>query len=204
VLERAHPVCASPTNCNDPSRSFLYSSTKRTLRLLVLGTKINIQGKINSAFWFIPVIDKKSYRCACDVPAHNYTYSWEPKLDWSAVYAGSAEINKYFNDFAAKYGLDKYIKMNHQVIGAKWDDKKGQWDVQILDLVSGNTINNSCDILVNASGILNAWRWPAIPGIAKYKGKLLHSANWDASVELEGKHVGLIGNGYVYVIPTVC
>ncbi|KAL4939223.1 hypothetical protein BDV06DRAFT_225194, partial [Aspergillus oleicola] len=37
--------------------------------------------------------------CACDVPAHNYTYSFEPKWDWSANYAGSEEIFKYFSDF---------------------------------------------------------------------------------------------------------
>ncbi|RFU26005.1 hypothetical protein B7463_g10330, partial [Scytalidium lignicola] len=154
-----------------------------------------------SGTWY----ENKYPGCACDVPAHNYTYSWEPKLDWSSVYARSAEIKKYFNDFAAKYGLDKYIKTNHQVVSAKWDDEKGQWHVQILDVRSGNTINDSCDILVSASGILNAWRWPAIPGLDQYKGKLIHSANWDDSVELEGKHVGLIGNGSsgIQILPAI-
>jgi cation diffusion facilitator CzcD-associated flavoprotein CzcO len=140
---------------------------------------------------------KGSHSCACDVPAHNYTFSWEPKLDWSAVYAGSGEIRKYFNDFADKYTLNKFIKLNHEVVGARWDNKHSRWEVQIRDAIANEVINDSCDILINASGILNAWRWPAIPGLPKYKGKLLHSANWDDSVQLEGKNVGLIGNGYV-------
>lgn len=55
------------------------------------------------------------YSCACDVPAHNYTWSFEPKLDWSAVYAGSKEIYEYFNDFAKKYHLLQYVKTEHQV-----------------------------------------------------------------------------------------
>lgn len=60
---------------------------------------------------------------------------------------------------------------------------------------NGEVVKDYCDILVNASGILNNWQWPAIKGLDRYKGKLLHTANWDEDVQLEGKHVGLIGNG---------
>ena len=56
---------------------------------------------------------------------------------------------------------------------------------------------DSCDVLINAGGYLNEWRWPKIPGLHNYKGKLLHSANWDDTVSLEGKNIGLIGNGWV-------
>jgi cation diffusion facilitator CzcD-associated flavoprotein CzcO len=139
--------------------------------------------------------------CACDVPSHNYTWSFEPKLDWSAVYASSKEIFAYFNDFARKYGLHKYVKTKHQVGGAIWNQQKGGYDVQIKDLESGQIIDDHCDILINASGILNNWAWPAIPGIDKYKGVLLHTANWDDKVDLKGRHVGLIGNGYVICAP---
>jgi len=111
------------------------------------------------------------------------------------VYATAGEISRYFNDFANKNGLRKYIKLQHQVIGAYWDNDTAHWNVQITDLVSGNIINDQCDILINASGILNSWRWPSIPGLQDFKGKLLHSANWDPSVALEDKVVGLIGNG---------
>jgi len=134
--------------------------------------------------------------CACDVPAHNYTWSFEPKLDWSAVYASSKQIYDYFNNFATKYGLHDYVKTKHQVSGAYWNEERGGYDVKIQDLKAGREISDHCDILVNAGGILNNWRWPAIPGLDKYKGTLLHTANWDDNVHLEGRHVGLIGNGY--------
>jgi cation diffusion facilitator CzcD-associated flavoprotein CzcO len=112
------------------------------------------------------------------------------------VYSGSREIYAYFDAFAEKYNLKHYIKTEHQVIGAYWDNATGGYDVKIRDLNSGQEISNHCDILVNASGILNNWRWPAIPGLQDYKGTLLHTANWDDRVDLTGKHVGLIGNGY--------
>ncbi|KAL5403501.1 hypothetical protein PMIN03_008896 [Paraphaeosphaeria minitans] len=154
-----------------------------------------------SGTWF----ENRYPGCACDVPAHNYTWSFEPKLDWSAVYASSKEIFAYFNDFARKYGLHKYVKTRHQVGGATWNKQKGGYDVQIKDLESGQTIHDHCDILINASGILNNWAWPAIPGIDKYKGVLLHTANWDEKIDLRGRHVGLIGNGSsgIQVLPTI-
>jgi cation diffusion facilitator CzcD-associated flavoprotein CzcO len=134
--------------------------------------------------------------CACDVPSHNYTWSFEPKLDWSAVYSGSREIYSYFKSFAEKYSLYDYIKLEHQVVAASWiHGERGGYNVTVKDLKTGVEVQDTCDILINASGILNNWRYPAIPGLEKYKGTLLHTANWDDSVKLEGKHVGLIGNG---------
>jgi cation diffusion facilitator CzcD-associated flavoprotein CzcO len=91
--------------------------------------------------------------------------------------------------------LKSFIKTEHQVAGAYWNHEKGGYDVQIKDLKTNTEITDHCDVLINASGILNNWRWPAIPGLQKFKGTLLHTANWDDQVNLEGKHVGLIGNG---------
>ncbi|KAL4758045.1 flavin-containing monooxygenase [Aspergillus foveolatus] len=143
--------------------------------------------------------------CACDVPSHNYTWSFEPKTDWSASYASSKEIFNYFDNFARKYGLRQYCRVRHQVIGAAWNTQHGGYDVRVCDLQSGQEWDDSCDILINAGGILNSWRWPAIPGLEKYKGTLVHTANWDDSIVLKGKHVGLIGNGSsgIQVLPAV-
>ncbi|KAF2841023.1 FAD/NAD(P)-binding domain-containing protein [Patellaria atrata CBS 101060] len=154
-----------------------------------------------SGTWF----ENKYPGCACDVPSHNYTWSFEPKLDWSAVYAGSKEIFNYFDSFAEKYHLKQYVKTEHQVSGCYWNKEKGGYDVKVRDLQRGVDITDHCDILINAGGILNNWRWPAIPGLHDYKGTLLHTANWDNNVKLEGKHIGLIGNGSsgIQVLPTI-
>lgn len=121
--------------------------------------------------------------------------SFEPKKDWTGVYSGSKEIYQYFSDFAKKYDLGKYIKLQHRIVGAKWDDDRAKWDVEIHDILNNRFFKDTCDIFINAGGVLNAWRWPAIPGIETFKKPLLHSAAWDESVDLRGKNVGLIGNG---------
>ncbi|KAL2847074.1 hypothetical protein BJX68DRAFT_268374 [Aspergillus pseudodeflectus] len=143
--------------------------------------------------------------CACDIPAHTYTWSFEPKNDWSSVYASSKEIHEYFSNFSTKYGLRKYCRTNHEVTGAFWANERGGWDVHVHDLKSNETHVDYCDILINASGVLNNWMWPAIPGLETFRGPKLHSAAWNPEVELQGKHVGLIGNGSsgIQILPAI-
>ena len=81
------------------------------------------------------------------------------------------------------------------MVGAEWNSGRTGYDVRIKDLNSGVVFADHCDILIDASGILNAWRWPAIKGLHDFKGTLLHTADYDESIDLTGKHVGLIGNG---------
>ena len=133
--------------------------------------------------------------CACDVPAHNYTYSFEPKHDWSTVYASSQEIKQYFESFTRKYSLHKYIKLRHRVSSARWIESDGLWEVEIIDINNGSTLHETCHILINATGYLNDWDWPQIPGLGEFKGQLVHSANWKNGIDLRGRKVNLIGNG---------
>lgn len=58
-------------------------------------------------------------------------------------------------------------------------------------------------IFINGTGILNNWAWPEIEGLHDFKGPLIHSANWDHSVELDNKVVGVIGTGStsVQIVP---
>ncbi|KAJ9612905.1 hypothetical protein H2200_002846 [Cladophialophora chaetospira] len=63
--------------------------------------------------------------CACDIPAHSYTYSFEPNPDWSTFYAYAPEIRTYFERFASKYDLHPFIKLNSRVQSAVWKEEKG-------------------------------------------------------------------------------
>lgn len=58
-------------------------------------------------------------------------------------------------------------------------------------------------------GVLNAWKWPNIERLHSFKGTLLHSANYDNSVDnsasLVGKTVAVIGSGSsgIQIIPAI-
>lgn len=59
-------------------------------------------------------------------------------------------------NFAEKYNLRKYVKFNHKVLGARWDEEIGQYEVKVQ---AGDTIiTDWCHILINGSGLINKWR----------------------------------------------
>ena len=59
------------------------------------------------------------------------------------------------------------------------------------------------DVVVSAVGLFGAARYPDIDGLADFSGTLMHTAQWDASVDLTGKRVAVIGTGAsgVQVVP---
>jgi cation diffusion facilitator CzcD-associated flavoprotein CzcO len=65
---------------------------------------------------------------------------------------------QYFESFAEKYDLDKYVKLNSRVSSATWDEAKGIYNVKIIS--EGKEINDWCHVLVNGTGFLNDWKWP--------------------------------------------
>lgn len=72
-----------------------------------------------------------------DRPAHAYTYTFEPNPNWSSFYAQSAEIKKYFEDFADKYELRPWVQLNTRVLSATWIEENG---ICRLDHFSGTAI----------------------------------------------------------------
>lgn len=133
--------------------------------------------------------------CTCDVPAHIYTYSFEPNYRWSSMYASAQEICKYYTDFADKYDLNQYIKLRHEVVSAVWDANASVWTVSVQNSSTGEVFKQEAEILINAGGILNHWKWPQIEGLKDFKGELVHTAAWKEGLSLKGKRVGIIGNG---------
>ncbi|KIW94319.1 uncharacterized protein Z519_05635 [Cladophialophora bantiana CBS 173.52] len=141
--------------------------------------------------------------CACDVPAHAYTFSFEPNPEWSSFYAYAPEIKQYFEKFADKYDLHPFIKLNSRVLSATWVEEKGIYEVEVD--IEGRRINDWCHVIINGTGFLNDWKWPKIEGLHDFEGKLLHSANWDTSVDYTDKTVAVIGTGSsaIQIVPQV-
>ncbi|OAP62021.1 hypothetical protein AYL99_04224 [Fonsecaea erecta] len=131
--------------------------------------------------------------CACDIPAHCYTYTFEPNTEWSAFYAGSQEIQDYFLRFYKKYELEPFVRLEHEVLSATWDELEGVWDVEIRH--NGQVFHDWCNVLINGSGVVNKWKWPAIEGLHSFGGKLAHSAAWDETIDTADKRVAVIGTG---------
>ncbi|KAI1613524.1 cyclohexanone monooxygenase [Exophiala viscosa] len=143
--------------------------------------------------------------CACDIPAHTYQATFEPNHEWSQFYATSKEIHGYWRKVVEKYDCMKHIKLNHQIVKAVWDNRQGKWQLEVKNLKDGSTFTDTCDVVLSATGALNDWKWPSIPGLEDFKGTILHSASWDESFDWTGKRLAVIGNGSsgIQIVPAV-
>ncbi|KXJ85358.1 hypothetical protein Micbo1qcDRAFT_223282 [Microdochium bolleyi] len=139
---------------------------------------------------------------ACDVASHAYQYTFESKKDWTRHFAPAEEIGEYFISVAEKHELHRHISFNSRVIKTNWQEKPGKWTVHVCG-DSGIVEQHDGDILINASGILNDWKWPDIKGLNTFKGHLVHTAAWDSSLDFTGKTVAVIGSGAssIQVVP---
>jgi len=125
---------------------------------------------------------------ACDVPAHLYTYSFEPNPEWSSSYAGGAEIHAYFQRVAEKYDVLPCIRFNEAVPYCAFEN--GRWQIR-----TSTGREDVADAVIAATGVLHHPHVADIPGLESFAGSCFHSAEWDHSVPLEGKRVGVIGTG---------
>src|SRR5688572_27899689 len=92
--------------------------------------------------------------CRCDSPAHVYAYSFNPNPQWSNVYAPAAEILEYLKDTARNYDCSNLTADDKRVNSAIWSEKRGQWQLALLAVRTGLELDDSCHILLNASGVL--------------------------------------------------
>jgi len=127
---------------------------------------------------------------ACDVPSHLYSFSFEPKPDWSRVFAPQAEILDYLRHCARRYQLGPHLRLGCEVAAATWCEATQQWQVRLTD---GRQFNSR--LLISATGQLSRPALPQIEGLDEFQGPCFHSARWRHDVPLAGRRVAVIGTG---------
>ncbi|OBK72796.1 monooxygenase [Mycobacterium sp. 1274761.0] len=135
---------------------------------------------------------------ACDIGSHLYSFSFAPNRTWSRTYPRQPEILAYLEAVADDFDLRRHLVLNTEVRRVVWQSDAFRWTVELAD---GDTV--SADVVVSAVGLFGPARIPAIDGLADFGGALMHTAQWDAAVDLTGKRVAVIGTGAsgVQVIP---
>ena len=138
--------------------------------------------------------------CACDVPSHLYSYSFEPNPHWPEAFSKQEDIRQYIEHCANKYGMKPFIRFSTRVMDASFDEKIGRWIITTSD---GQV--TQARVFVPATGALSHPQYPVIKGMEKFKGKTAHAARWDAGIELRGKRVAVIGSGAsaIQVVPNI-
>jgi cation diffusion facilitator CzcD-associated flavoprotein CzcO len=124
----------------------------------------------------------------CDFPSHFYSFSFFHNPNWSHRFSPGAEIRDYLESAAHAFGVHDAIRFNSKVVDGRW--KSDAWTVT---LEGGETLR--AGNLIAATGYLHVPNFPQIEGLESFAGKKVHTAQWDHSVALEDKRIGIIGTG---------
>lgn len=128
--------------------------------------------------------------CACDVPSHLYSYSFELNPNWSRAYSTQPEILAYIKGCVTHYQLEKQIRYNTEITKLQFIESEGHWL-----LSSDDGYSTTARIVISATGPLNRPNLPTIKGLDTFKGTVFHSSNWNHNFDLTGKKVAVIGTG---------
>lgn len=130
---------------------------------------------------------------AVDTPSRVYSFSFEPNAAWTQYYPRGAEFLSYLDRVCDQYHLRERIRFGTWVEGAEWDETSKLWTVHSVQ--DGQRESHVCNVLIMAVGPNNNPHYPTVKNLDAFKGPVIHSAEWDQTVDLAGKKVVLVGTG---------
>ena len=131
----------------------------------------------------------------CDIPSLEYSFGFDPELEqeweWSEHFAAQPEIERYLNHVADRYNLRPDIRLETGVAAMTFDEKTDTW---VFDTETGEQLRSR--FCVMGTGGLSAPHRPDWPGIDTFAGEIVQTSLWpEEGVALEGRRVGIVGNG---------
>jgi cation diffusion facilitator CzcD-associated flavoprotein CzcO len=119
-------------------------------------------------------LENRYPNCACDIPSHAYSFKWALNPDWPKFFSQAPDIWEYLDRVCKTFNLRQYMAFNSKVTSCRWDAESGKWIVKYERTVDGTVLNleETCDVLLHATGVLNRPKWPQIGGLDKFKGKV--------------------------------
>ncbi|APE37167.1 monooxygenase [Nocardia mangyaensis] len=127
--------------------------------------------------------------CSCDVPAHLYSFAFDPYRDARVRYPGQQAILTYMREATDRNGLRPHLRCDTAVVAADYSDTDRTWT---LTTTTGELIRT--DAVVWALGQLHRPAIPRLPGAETFGGRAFHSARWDHTADLSGQ-IAVVGTG---------
>lgn len=132
--------------------------------------------------------------CRLDTPNFAYSLSFAQKQDWPQQFSERPEIINYILQVVEHAGIRPAIRLDTEVEALAFDEARASWRVTARDK-AGNVTEEDFNFVITAMGLLNRPSIPDFRGLEKFKGEIIHSAEWRDDVALEGKRVAMIGTG---------
>ncbi len=140
------------------------------------------------------------------IQCDNDAYCYLPLLEETGFmptkkYSDGYEIYDYFKLIENKFELGQNALFHTVIESLQWDDEGKRWHISTN---RGDKIR--ARFVIMANGLLNIPKFPGIPGIHDFKGKMFHTSRWDYDYtggsyrepvldKLADKAVAIIGTG---------
>ncbi len=102
-----------------------------------------------------------------------------------------AGVLQYLNDYADHFDLRRCIRFNSRVEKIELAEDN-RWALH-FQLETG--LPRLFDAIVVASGFYREPRWPALPGLDSFRGRVMHSCDYQGPEHFAGQRVVVIGAG---------
>jgi len=129
-----------------------------------------------------------------DSDMYTLGYRFRPWRDNKAMADGPA-ILSYIRETAAEYDIDKSIRYNHRVRRASWSSHDARWTVEAE--TKNTVVQLTCNFLYLCTGYYDyeSGYTPEWPGVARFRGTMVHPQKWPEDLDYAGKRVVVIGSG---------
>lgn len=133
-----------------------------------------------------------------DVPTPAYCFSFFPNSKFSGWYPSQPEILEYLNRVVTAFDIEKNVQLNTVLEKAEWNEDTKHWRLSMRNVQTGGIFVQETSIMLSATGNLSTPSFGEIKDLHSYQGVVLHTAEWNPSIELSGKNVIVVGNGCKY------
>jgi cation diffusion facilitator CzcD-associated flavoprotein CzcO len=130
-----------------------------------------------------------------DSDLHTFGYSFKP---WtSAPIATAAEILKYMGEVIEENDLARHIRYRHTITAAKWSSETNLWTIDATRADTGELLRFTTNFFWMCQGYYRHAEGytPEWPGMAEFKGPIIHPQTWPENLDYAGKRVIVIGSG---------
>ncbi len=130
-----------------------------------------------------------------DSDLHTFGYRFKP---WKGPpIASAAEILAYLGEVIEENDLCRHIRYRHKILAARWSSERNLWSIEVTRQDTGEQSTFTANFLWMCQGYYRQHQGyqPTWPGVASFKGVLVHSETWPQALDLEGKKVVVIGSG---------
>ena len=124
-----------------------------------------------------------------------FTFGYRFKPWTGAPIATAEEILSYMGEVIDENDLGRHIRYGHSIASARWSGAENRWTVEGTN--NGRPFRITANFLWMCQGYYrhSVGYTPEWPGMADFKGRIVHPQTWPTDLDYRNKKVVVIGSG---------